>query len=147
MDTTTMYLKFMGTMAVGMLGIGLFIKVLLDKLFVDWDAFDDLEHYVKETYKGRRMHHVNLTEDILMEKEKARPYELSTRLIDKRREALREIDAVEHRLSGPVEVPAGSAASAPKPWSFPKEPVAAAQPSAGGEGSPARNPNYDDCWS
>lgn len=150
MDTMTMYLKFVGTMAVGMLGIGLFMKILLDKLFVDWDAFDDMETYVKDAYRGRRMHHVHLTEDILMEKEKARPTELSTRLIDKRREALREIDEVEHRLHGPVEVPAPAEAPSSKVWAFPtdapgpaKEPVKA----AAGEGGPARNPTYDDDWS
>ncbi len=153
MDTMTMYLKFVGTMALGMLGIGLLMKVLLDRLFVDWDAVEDLETYVKDAYRGRRMNHVHLTEDILMEKEKARPTELTTRMIDKRREALREMDAVEHRLHAPVEVaPAPEAASA-KVWAFETEPVTvkpaapAPVPVAAGEAGVARNPTYDDGWS
>ncbi len=153
MDTMTMYLKFVSTMALGMLGIGLLMKVLLDRLFVDWDAVEDLETYVKDTYRGRRMHHVHLTEDILMEKEKARPTELSTRMIDKRREALREMDAVESRMHAPVETVPAPEVAASKVWSFQTEPVAvkpadpAPTPVAAGEAGVARNPTYDDGWS
>lgn len=101
-----MYMKFWGTLAVGLLGAGFVLKTLLDELFQDWDAWADLKAWVRAQIEGASLKRMERAEDVMLEIENAKRTTSSTRLLDKRREQLREIELVEHRLSqrdgGPI---------------------------------------------
>lgn len=104
-----LYIRFMASLAFGLLGLGLVLKVLLDQLFNDWDAVAAFKRFFRETFIGGR--HVARTraEDVLMEAENFRPRELSTRHIEKRREVIQELHDVEQQLNIPIPVPAMAA--------------------------------------
>lgn len=105
----TMYVRFMATLAFGLIGIGLVLKILLEEFFNDWDAFTDLGAWWRDVLAGKGLMHRAKPEDVLLEIEKAKTgVELTTRLsggrqrvLDKRREQLKEISLVEHRLRLP----------------------------------------------
>ncbi|MBI5631017.1 MAG: hypothetical protein HY921_09050 [Elusimicrobia bacterium] len=92
------YLRFVITLSIGLVGLGLVLKVLLDELFSDWDLFGELGDWLRGTYQGRGLAHVERTEDVMLEIEKSKVIPLSTRMIEKRREQLEEIAAVERNL-------------------------------------------------
>ena len=71
--------------------------VVIDCLFNEWDAFGDIAHRLRNFLAGKG--HVQLirAEDILMELEQKGASTFSTRLIDQRRERLKELEAVEAR--------------------------------------------------
>jgi hypothetical protein len=94
-----LYIRFMTTLAFGLVGLGMVMKVLLENLFHDWDAFADLGAWMRSLSETKRPSwEEERVEDILLELEKAKAPTFNTRLIDVRREQLRERDAVEHRL-------------------------------------------------
>lgn len=100
-----MYMKFWGTLAVGLWGAGFVLKTLLDELFQDWDAWADLKAWIRGVLEGGKLTRLERAEDVMLEIEKAKSPTTSTRLLDQRREELREIERVEHRLSqrqGPI---------------------------------------------
>ena len=94
-----LYIRFISTLAFGLIGLGLVLKVLLESLFNEWDAFNDIAAKIELACSGRS--HVELirAEDILMEAEKKNSPIYSTRLIDQRRRQINEIDAVEAQLN------------------------------------------------
>ncbi|MBI5208717.1 MAG: hypothetical protein HY927_01940 [Elusimicrobia bacterium] len=100
-----LYGRFIVALAFGLVGLGLVLQVLLDRVFNEWDAVADAQAGIKRFMKGHVLTHQK-TEDLLLDIEKERPKELSTRLVDMRRKELREIDIVEHKLHQPVQASA-----------------------------------------
>lgn len=95
------YIRFMVDLAFGLAGVSLVLKVLLDGLFNDWDVVADVEATIKAMSDSKGLALSGRREDVMLEIEKSRASTFSTRLIDIRREQLKEIDDVEHRLSLP----------------------------------------------
>lgn len=98
------YMRFIMTLSFGIAGLSLFMKVLLENVFHDWDAVSAFSGFVGGIVNGKPMEAQSLrAEDILMEAEKNRSGVGvgSSRLIDKRREQLNEINEVETRLNKP----------------------------------------------
>lgn len=95
-----LYLKFISTLAFGLIGVGLVLTVLFETIFHEWDAINDIVRRIKRIYSGRnRQVELIRPEDILLETEKKNTPVLNTRLIDVRRRQINEMDAVEDRLS------------------------------------------------
>lgn len=93
----TLYLRFMITLAFGLIGLGFVLKMALDHIFHDWDVVAELKAWW--TSEGRNLRHSRIrAEDLLLEAEKQRTPTVTTRLLEQRREQLREIGAVEYRL-------------------------------------------------
>ncbi|MEK7857941.1 MAG: hypothetical protein AAB320_02260 [Elusimicrobiota bacterium] len=99
MQGMELYVRFMATLAGGLIGVGLVLKILLEGLFNEWDAFNDVASKMEMALSGK--HHVGLIrpEDILLEAEKRNTPNVNSRLIDRRREQLKELDDVENRLN------------------------------------------------
>lgn len=100
-----MYMKFWGTLAVGLLGAGFVLKTLLDEIFQDWDAWAEFKVWARGIMEGSSLRYQERAEDVMLEIEKAKAPTTNTRLLDQRREELREIELVEHRMSqrqGPI---------------------------------------------
>ncbi len=96
-----LYLKFITTLTFGLLGIGLVLKVLLDGLFHDWDVGADFRAFTKRISRSKSQI-FQKTEDVLIDLERDKPRELTTRLVDQRRQELRELAQVEGRLHDPA---------------------------------------------
>lgn len=99
-----MYLKFMFTLTIGLVGMGIVLKTLLDTLFHEWDVVRDIQRVWHAIYYARPHAELVRAEDILMELD--RDYNkrrMPERLIDRRREALRDLHEAEERLSVPQE--------------------------------------------
>lgn len=94
------YIKFMITLAAGLAGLGMVMVIVMDTLLLDYDAPAAFGAWMRELMSGKRLPGYR-AEDIMMEAEKARDNGDNVRLIDQRREALRELASVERRLQGP----------------------------------------------
>lgn len=97
-----MYVKFMFTLTVGLVGVGMVLITLLETILHDWDAVREIQMGWNSLFHARPYADSVRADDILMELEhdysKRR---LPERSIDRRREALRDIRAVEDRLAAP----------------------------------------------
>lgn len=108
-----MYMRFLSSLAFGLIGLGMVLKVLLDGIFNEWDAFNDIAGKIAQLSSGRgsAVEHVR-AEDILMEAEKQNAYSLVSqgiRLTEQRHQHKQELDEIEFRLSqipGPLNDPA-----------------------------------------
>lgn len=98
----TLYLRFMGCLAVGLVGIGMVLTVLLERLFADWDVFHELGELLLNGWSHKQALSSDRAEDMLMEAERSRAAQgAPVRLIDQRRQQLVELASVEQRLRGP----------------------------------------------
>ena len=95
-----LYIRFIGTLAFGLIGLGLVLKVLLETVFNEWDAFNDIGQRLLIVCSGRggRMESVR-AEDILLEAEKRDTPEGSMRSVDWRRRQLQELNASTSRVN------------------------------------------------
>lgn len=97
-----MYLKFMFTLTVGLVGVGMVLKTLLDTLLHEWDAVRAVSRGWHALCHARPHAELVRAEDILMELDRDyNKHRMPERLIDRRREALRDLREVEERLSVP----------------------------------------------
>ena len=92
-----MYLRFIASLAFGLLGLGFVLKMIIDTVFVQWDAYGEFVSWLREGGFVRRTAG-GRAEDLMLEIEKDKTPAMSTRMLDARREQLREIGVVEHRL-------------------------------------------------
>ncbi len=107
MSGMQLYVKFMFTLAVGLVGVGIVLTTVLETLLHEWDAARDFARWMKGVTHGRPHVADVSAEDILLELEKGRvegryQRRAPSRSIDRRREALRDIREVENRLSSPA---------------------------------------------
>ena len=95
-----LYVRFISTLAFGLIGLGAVMKVLLETIFYEWDAFNDIGERLMLSCSGKG-HHVEhiRAEDILLEAEKLNSPRVNTRIVDFRRRQMQELDAVETRLT------------------------------------------------
>lgn len=105
-----LYMKFMVTLAFGLAGLAMVMKILMDRVFNDGDFLAEVGEYIKGLKYRATVVRFGRTEDVLMEAERNKPRELTTRLLDQRRERLKELNEVENLLNRPR-----SAAAAPAP--------------------------------
>lgn len=97
-----LYIRFIASLAVGLMGLGCVLKIVMDELLVEWDAFAAFVQWVTDLWSGKGLQRHQRTEDMLLEIEKAKTTEIGgLRLIDQRREQLRELASVERRLQAP----------------------------------------------
>jgi hypothetical protein len=102
-----LYVKFMFTLTVGLVGVGLVMKTVLETLLSDWDPGVDLRRWWKAySHRSSALEHVR-AEDILQEIEGRRHGAVPRApvlAIDRRRESLRDVNEAENRLSSPAAV-------------------------------------------
>ena len=95
------------TLAMGLVGVSMVLKTLLDGLFNEWDAVADAKYLMRN---GLRLkHHSSIrAEDLMLDEEKARASApgLTTRVYEQKRHELEEIFAVEDRVSHAPHEPA-----------------------------------------
>jgi hypothetical protein len=95
-----LYVSFISTLAFGLIGLGAVLKVLLETVFEEWDAFGDIAEHVMLTCSGKARQVESLrAEDILLELEKQNAPDSNTSLVDFRRRQMWELDAIESRLA------------------------------------------------
>jgi hypothetical protein len=95
-----LYMRFMVTLACGLLGVGMVLKILLDGLFHEWDAVADMGDFMRTGWHARSST-AQRAEDVMLEIEKARTPTLSTSLYDQKRKDLKELSAIESRMNRP----------------------------------------------
>ena len=97
-----MYVKFMFTLTVGLVGVGMVLKTILETILNEWDATREIQASWRAMFHARFYADSVRAEDILMEierdHEKRRLPEFA---IDRRRQALRDVREAEDRLSSP----------------------------------------------
>ena len=103
-----LYVRFISTLAFGLIGLGAVMKVLLETIFEEWDAFNVISERIMMSCSGKGGHveHIH-AEDILLEAEKRNVPDINTRIVDWRRRQMKELDEIETRLTkarpyGPV---------------------------------------------
>lgn len=96
-----LYFRFLVSLAAGLLGVGLVLKVLLDGIFNDWDAVADMGDLFRN---GLRLKHAagQRAEDVMLEAEKANAVVLTTSIYEQKRQELEELSAVEIRVNRPA---------------------------------------------
>lgn len=108
-----LYIRFIIFLAIGLFGVAMLLKTLLDALFVDWDVTGDMRRLAEDISKRRRY--------VRMEKQaaKAGAVSLATRgVVEERQRVAREEqflappDMMSLRLPLP---PAGDMSSPPEP--------------------------------
>ena len=98
-----MYVKFMFTLTVGLVGVGMVLKTLLETIFNEWDAVSEIRSGWHSLFRARPYADSVRAEDILIEIERDHAKRrMPERSIDRRREALRDIREAEDRLSVPA---------------------------------------------
>lgn len=103
-----LYVKFMFTLTVGLVGLSLVLITVLETLLAHWDPVVDIRRWWRQTTHHRSTVDAVRAEDILSELE-GRRHGASARLyerpVDRRREALRQVNEAERRLSDPLADP------------------------------------------
>jgi len=94
-----LYVKFMGTLAFGVVGVGLVLKILLETIFNEWDAFNDIADRANVYLKGKHQVELLRPEDILLEAEKRGGSQRQLSVLDARRAQLRQLEEIESRLA------------------------------------------------
>ncbi len=95
-----MYVKFMFSLTVGLVGVGMVLKTLLETILHDWDAVREIQNGWHALFRARPYAESVRAEDILMEIERDHAKRrMPERSIDRRREALRDIREAEDRLT------------------------------------------------
>ena len=97
-----MYIKFMFTLTVGLVGVGMVLKTLLETILHEWDAVSEIKAGWHSLFRARPYADSVRAEDILMEIERDHvKRSMPAHEIDRRREALRDLREAEDRLSSP----------------------------------------------
>ncbi len=104
-----LYVKFMFALAVGLAGIGVTLKTLLETLFLEWDPTQDARRWWRHMAHARPESARVSAEDILqsLEGKAEGRYESRPALaVDRRREVLRDAREADERVSSPELVEA-----------------------------------------
>lgn len=98
-----LYIRFMFCLAVGLVGLGIVLKTIIETLFHDWDLFAEIGEAWRAWMRGEDTSKHARVEDLLLDREldKAENDAPSLRMLDERRKQLREVAAVESRLKRP----------------------------------------------
>ncbi len=93
-----LYIRFVVTLALGLLGVVMVLKVMLDGVFNEWDAVADLGYFFRHGFQNRWVASERV-EDVMLELEKSKTPTLTTSIYEKKRQQLEELSAIESRLS------------------------------------------------
>ena len=95
-----LYIRFISTLAFGLIGLGAVLKVLLETIFEEWDAFNDISERVMLVCSGKAGRVESMrAEDILLDAENRSFAGGSASLVGFRRRQMQELDAIETRLT------------------------------------------------
>ena len=97
----TFYVRFIFSLAVGLCGLGLVMTIVLDELFGDWNVGVAIHDWLSEFFARQSDIHRRHGADLRREIEKARTTAHNARLLQQRRERLRDLASVESRLVAP----------------------------------------------
>ncbi len=103
-----LYVKFMFTLTVGLVGLSLVLMTVLETLLAHWDPVVDLRRWWRQYAHRSSGVEAIRAEDILSELEGRRGAAAARepeRPIERRREALRRADEAERRLADPLADP------------------------------------------
>lgn len=100
------YIKFIVSLSFGLIGVALVMKIFMDRVFIDFDVIAAIKDYFNGVSR-RRILLEHRAEDRMLHAENSQSRELSTRLIDRRREQLKELDEVESALNRPRRAVSG----------------------------------------
>src|SRR5689334_18298975 len=76
------YFQFLLILAIGLTAMSTVLKILLDKIFHDWDVISDINEFWTVAYREKNFLRLERTEDIMMEKERGLNPSTSTRLVE-----------------------------------------------------------------
>lgn len=104
-----LYVKFVFTLSLGLIGLGMVLTTLLETLLHDWDAPREIRRWWRYLTHARTYASSVRAEDILLELEQGREEHRYERLlpagsIDQRRAEMRAIREAEERLASPSAV-------------------------------------------
>ncbi|OGR82682.1 MAG: hypothetical protein A3J74_01685 [Elusimicrobia bacterium RIFCSPHIGHO2_02_FULL_57_9] len=88
------YFQFWVILAVGLTGLCMVLKVLLDKILHDWDVPADIAAFWKAAYADKNFLRLERAEDIMMEVERAQNPGMNTRLVENKAQ-LKQADSSE----------------------------------------------------
>lgn len=107
-----LYLRFVVFLALGLAGLGFVLVTLIDRFLSDREIVAAIAAFARRFLEGPALvPAAGRTEDAAMVSAES-PRNLSTRLLDKRREQLQEINEVESRLGLSRATPGSSSRSA-----------------------------------
>jgi hypothetical protein len=99
-----LYVRFMFTLAIGLIGVGVLLTTVFETLLHDWDPARDIRRWWR-TLNASRSHASEIRAEDILEQLQARrtgaAVSSSSRVIDRRREALRSVSEAERRLAVP----------------------------------------------
>ena len=99
-----LYFRFLGSLAAGLFGVSVVLKVLLDGIFNEWDAVADAEDLLRNGLRLKQSGH-RRTEDVMIDAENAKSLPMSTRMYEQKRQELEKMSEIETRLGkGPVQL-------------------------------------------
>jgi len=98
-----LYVRFMFTLTIGLVGFGMVMTTLFETLLRDWDPARDIRRWWRRLSATRSHAAAIRAEDILQQLQAARTGAIvsSQRSIDRRRDALRSVSEAEQRLAAP----------------------------------------------
>jgi hypothetical protein len=96
-----LYVRFMGTLTIGLIGFGFLMTTLFETLLLEWDPAHDIRRWWRRMSASRSHASAISAEDILLQLQTQRAGigaapRYST--IDRRRDALRAVSDAEQRL-------------------------------------------------
>lgn len=100
-----LYVKFMFTLAIGLVGLSLVLLTVLETFLAYWDPVVDARRWWRKATHHRPGGAFIRAEDILSEiegRQRGLNARMSERPIDQRREVLRNVQEAERRLSSPA---------------------------------------------
>jgi hypothetical protein len=105
MSGMEMYVRFMVTLTIGLVGVGVVLMTLLETLLREWDPVLDLQRWWKDVSHRHPSAGSVSAEDILAELEGRRQNRYAARpparAIDRRREVLRDMREADERVASP----------------------------------------------
>lgn len=104
-----LYIKFIFTLSIGLIGLGFVLTTVLETLLHDWDAPREIYRWWRRLTHGRAHSSAVRAEDILLELEQGQKEHRYERRqpagsLDQRRTQLREVREAEERLVSPTAV-------------------------------------------
>jgi hypothetical protein len=97
-----MYVRFVFWLAIGLSGLALVLKIVIDEFFCDWNAARELRAIVRAQLSAWNHRRDGRAEDWMLALENRRRTQSNIRLVDQRREQLRQLASVEERLVVPA---------------------------------------------
>ena len=94
-----LYVRFISTLAFGLVGLGAVLKILLENVFEDWDVFHEVADCVTAACSAKPGNLAKVqAEDALLKAGNKTSTIIADRRVDHRRRRIKEMDMIETRL-------------------------------------------------